>query len=293
MRHFGGIDDSHLDAQIVEGLIHFLDAHNELMQLFRTARDKCREIDIPKFKIRLYNAEGARGYELPTSNTLGAMVFESGITSNTDFDVIIQSKDGLAQRVNKLHPSYMSLQFPLLFVYRQSGYHTNLKLKPTDGSREAKRMIMLTYYRYQLHLWLHQYDLIFRGGRLFQQYVVGVFCAVEQNRLDFIKEKPNDIRIDYLSGLYDAISLGECDGYEAGGRIILPMSFNGGPRYMYAYYLDALAICRKLGNPQFYITFTCNVNWPEIKRFMAQYPKLTPADRADVICRIFEQRFNL
>ncbi|GKF14614.1 DNA helicase, partial [Tanacetum coccineum] len=184
----------------------------------------------------------------------------------------------------------MSLQFPLIFVYGQLGYHTDLKLKP--GSGKAKRVMMLAYYRYQLHFRLHQYGLLFRVGRLFQQYVVGVFCAVEQNRLDFIRKKHNDIRSDYLSGLYDAISRGERDGYEAGGRIILPMSFTGGPRYMYAHYLDALAICRKLGNPQFFITFTCNVNWPEIKRFMAQYPELTAADKADVVCRVFEQNIQ-
>ncbi|GJY33606.1 DNA helicase [Tanacetum coccineum] len=151
-----------------------------LLFAFRMARDKCKELDIPEFKIRLYNAEGARSYELPTSNTLGAMVFESGIADNADFDVIIQHTNGPAQRVNKLHPLYMSLQFPLLFIYGQPGY--------------------------QLHFRLQQYDLLFRGGRLFQQCVVGVFCAVEQNRLDFIRKKQNDIRSDYLSGLYDAIS---------------------------------------------------------------------------------------
>ncbi|GJU48580.1 hypothetical protein Tco_1218135 [Tanacetum coccineum] len=52
-----------------------------------------REMEIPEFKIRLYNAEGARGYELPTSNTLGVIAFDSGPTSNTEFDVIIQHKD--------------------------------------------------------------------------------------------------------------------------------------------------------------------------------------------------------
>nr|GEW16126.1 helitron helicase-like domain-containing protein [Tanacetum cinerariifolium] len=83
MRHFGGIDNISLDPEIVQGLIHFLDVHNELVQLFRTARDKCKDMDIPEFMIRLYNVERARGYELPTSNTLGAMVFDSGITSNT------------------------------------------------------------------------------------------------------------------------------------------------------------------------------------------------------------------
>ncbi|GKA99356.1 hypothetical protein Tco_0827293 [Tanacetum coccineum] len=184
MRHFGGIHNSDLDPQMVEGLIYFLDAYNELVQLFKTARDKCRELDIPEFKIRLYNGEGVRGYEFPTSNTLGEMVFESGITSNTNFDIIIQHKDGPPQRLNKFHPSYMSL---------------------------ARRITMLAYYRYQLHFCLQQYGLLFRDGRLFQQYVVGVFCAVKQNRLDFLRKKQNDIRADYLSGLYDAISRGEHD----------------------------------------------------------------------------------
>ncbi|GJT05940.1 DNA helicase [Tanacetum coccineum] len=78
-------------------------------------------------------------------------------------------------------------------------------------------------------------------------------------------------------------------GVTAGSKIILPRTSTGGPRYMYSHYLDALTICRSLGNQQFFITFTCNVKWPEIKRYMAQYPELTPADRADVICRVFEQ----
>ncbi|GKB66747.1 DNA helicase [Tanacetum coccineum] len=56
------------------------------------------------------------------------------------------------------------------------------------------------------------------------------------------------------------------------------------------HYLDALGICRSLGNPQFFITFTCNVKWPKIKRYMAQYPELTPNDRADIVCRVFDQK---
>ena len=61
---------------------------------------------------------------------------------------------------------------------------------------------------------------------------------------------------------------------------------------MYSHYLDALAICRVLGNPQFFVTFTCNVKWPEIRRYMADFPHLTTADRADVVCRVFEQKIK-
>ncbi|GJV54521.1 hypothetical protein Tco_1450262 [Tanacetum coccineum] len=101
-------------------------------------------------------------------------------------------------------------------------------LRSADGRGRERRVTMLAYYRYQLHFRLQQYDLIFRGGRLFQQYVVGVFCAVEQNRLDFIRKKQNYIRA---------------------------------------------------GKSTFFITFTCNVNSPEIKRFMAQYPELLLMER--------------
>lgn len=81
-------------------------------------------------------------------------------------------------------------------------------------------------------------------------------------------------------------------GHEMGSRIILPSSFTGGSRYMYSHYLDALAICRVLNNPQFFITFTCNANWPEIQRCMSEYPNLNASDIADVVCRVFEQNIK-
>nr|GEU62917.1 DNA helicase [Tanacetum cinerariifolium] len=80
------------------------------------------------------------------------------------------------------------------------------------------------------------------------------------------------------------------EGIAVGSKIMLPSTFNGGPWYMYSSYLDALTICRSLGNPEFFITFMCNVKWPEIKRYMAQFPKLTPTDREDIVCRVFEQK---
>ncbi|GKE08750.1 DNA helicase [Tanacetum coccineum] len=190
-------------------------------------------------QIRLYNADSARGYELPTSNTLGAIVFYSGVTGSTEFDVVIEHRGGPPMRINKLYRSYMSLQFPLLLIYGQSRFHTELKLNPADGSGKERRVTMFAYYAYQLHPQVSEYNLIFRGRRLFQQYVVGVFYCIEQNRLDFIRKKQNDIRSDYLSGLYDVISRGKRNGLEVGGRIILPMSFTGEPRYIYANYLDA------------------------------------------------------
>ncbi|XP_071714825.1 uncharacterized protein [Rutidosis leptorrhynchoides] len=115
------------------------------------------------------------------------------------------------------------------------------------------------------------YSLMLRMGRLFQQYVVTVYCSIELNRMDYIRHKQKDIRNEYLSGLYDAIDKGDQTGADVGSRTILPASFTGGPRYMYSHYLDALAIYR-------------------IARYLQPYTLLTPSDRADVVARVFHLR---
>ncbi|GKB35534.1 DNA helicase [Tanacetum coccineum] len=85
---------------------------------------------------------------------------------------------------------------------------------------------------------------------------------------------------------------GDRDGNDLGTRTVLNASFTGGPRYMYAHYLDALAICRVHGNPSFFITFTCNAKWPEIQEYMEAFPELTTADRADIVDRMLEQKVH-
>nr|GEX02504.1 DNA helicase [Tanacetum cinerariifolium] len=182
LAHFHNNHDSKLKKEIVEGLIEFLDNHNALVQLFRTARDKYMEADIPEFKLTV------------------------------------------------------------------------------------------------------------AGWQTIQQHIVTAYYAIEQNRLDYIRQKQSDIRNEYLSGIYDAIVRGDRDGSDLGLRTVLTASFTGGPRYMYAQYLDALAICRVHGSPSFFITFTCNAKWPEIEEFMKQFPQLTTADRADIVDRVFEKK---
>ena len=49
-----------------------------------------------------------------------------------------------------------------------------------------------------------------------------------------------------------------------GKRLIMPTSFVGGPRNMSQLYQDAMALIRKHGRPDLFITFTCNPKWPEL-----------------------------
>ncbi|GKD06430.1 DNA helicase [Tanacetum coccineum] len=265
LTHFGG-DNNVLRRDIVEGLIDLLDSCIMSLVLGNT------------------NSLG---------DMLGAIVYEAGPENDMDYDIMLEERSGYPKRVNKLHLSYLSLQFPLLFIYGQDGYSKDLKMINRSGSStEDKRLTMLAYYLYYLHDHANQYNYLSRTGKLFQQYVVTAYCAVEQNRINFIREHQNDIRNEYLSGIYDAINRGDNDGFDCGLRLILPQSFTGGPRYMYSHYSDAFAICCVHGNPLYFITFTCNVNWPEITNYMAQFPLLTTTDRADIVDRVFEMKIH-
>nr|GEW04594.1 DNA helicase [Tanacetum cinerariifolium] len=134
-------ENSYLRKDIVEGLIELLDTHNALVQFFRTAREKLANTHVPNFQVRLYNVVGAYEYELPTGDMLGAIVYEPGPETQMDYDIVIEERSGYPQRVNKLHSSYMALQFPLLFLYGEDGYSKDFKLVGVTRRSKTDRLI--------------------------------------------------------------------------------------------------------------------------------------------------------
>jgi hypothetical protein len=55
-------------------------------------------------------------------------------------------------------------------------------------------------------------------------------------------------------------------------------------------YQDGMAIVRKLGKADLFVTFTCNPKWPEIQK--ALLPGQTAADRPDIVARVFQLRLK-
>ena len=77
---------------------------------------------------------------------------------------------------------------------------------------------------------------------------------------------------------------------QVGKRIILGSNFVGGPRHLQQVYQDGMAIVRKSGKADLFVTFTCNPNWPEIKENLL--PGQTAAQRPDLVARVFELRLK-
>jgi hypothetical protein len=63
----------------------------------------------------------------------------------------VNSKEGGLQRINELHPSYMTLQYPLLFPYGEDGFRLVFR-KSVNGARlnTTNYVMMREYYAYRL-----------------------------------------------------------------------------------------------------------------------------------------------
>ncbi|CAI9303567.1 unnamed protein product [Lactuca saligna] len=271
-----------LSADVVDSLSHMLHTHNEYVRTFKTAKEIAQSMNLDSYGVRLFNVVPDRRYGPPAPGSLGCIVCGDDVTGAM-YDIVVYSKIGSPQRVSKLHPTYMPLQYPLLFPYGEEGWSPALNLRINSNRSLTNNM----YYSYQIHD-RHTYSLILRSRRLFHQYLVDAYTCIEQSRLDFIEHHQQQLRIEYINGVYDALSKGDTDSRVIGKRVFLPATFVGGPRYMYKHYQDALAICKVHGKPQYFITFTCNVKWPEYRRYMDDIGQRDIQNRPDIIARIFK-----
>nr|GEX46035.1 helicase [Tanacetum cinerariifolium] len=107
-----------VDQQIVGNLIQILDHYSSVAKAFRMARDWCNTHNLVKFHLRLHSERKTiRQYNTPIVFDVAALIindFGDGLPTR---DVIVNSKDTGPKRISELHPSYMELQYPLLFPY--------------------------------------------------------------------------------------------------------------------------------------------------------------------------------
>ncbi|CAN1242014.1 ATP-dependent DNA helicase PIF1 [Linum perenne] len=64
-------------------------------------------------------------------------------------------------------------------------------------------------------------------------------------------------------------------------------------RYMQQLYLDAMAVCHFHGNPDLFITFTCNAQWPELIQAFRDDVGPHSEDKPMLVARVFKMRLGL
>lgn len=240
------------------------------------------------------NAKDEVRYNLPSSGEIAAIVVGDCSKKTYTYDVLVKSTDNRLRQVSALHPSYMALQYPLLFPYGERGYHLGIKYTDFPSLLPTTRhyVTMLEYYRYRMHYRLNKPNPYTCCGRLSDSLVVDAYSTVESSRLQFIADHQPDLRTECVQGIDDAIDHGLSTGDSVGQKYVLPTSFTGGKRYIVQNSQDAMAICRVLGAPDLFVTFTCNSKWQEIYDALIYEPGQVPSDRSDMIVRVFNMKVN-
>lgn len=210
------------------------------------------------------------------------------------YDIILEERNGTLRPISELHPTYLPMQYPLLFPYGEDGYHT--KIRHSNKSKGVRNKLTIKeFLSYRIFDREGEARTILSSRKLFQQFLVDGYMMMEAHRLAFIMRNQPLLRSDNYRTLDDAIRRGELDAGDPAGnvgkRFVLPSSFVGGPRYMVNNFQDTMAICKSIGYPELFITFTCNPKWPEITHFV-ESNGLRPEDRLDVLSRVFKMKLN-
>ncbi|GKC44045.1 ATP-dependent DNA helicase PIF1-like protein [Tanacetum coccineum] len=104
------------------------------------SRNLCHSHESVNFELHLLSdRRSARKYNALTMLEVAALItndFGNGIPLR---DIMVHKKDGGPKRILELHPSYMALQYLLLFPYEEDGFHEKIRYHNNTGTRKQKR----------------------------------------------------------------------------------------------------------------------------------------------------------
>ncbi|XP_057720315.1 uncharacterized protein LOC130934798 [Arachis stenosperma] len=184
------------DKKSVAILRNMLDKYNILAKSFRYARDMYQQKNCTNIKLNLISkmTTDGRTYNLPSASEVAALIIGNVEQLSKDRDIIIESQSRKLQRIDVFHPSYLALQYLLLFLYGEDIFHLGIATSDSIS------------------------------------FLVDVYTVVESERLKFFRCIQPQLRVDKYKCLYESLINGDVDVARLGKRIILPSTFTGGPR---------------------------------------------------------------
>ncbi|WVZ52016.1 hypothetical protein U9M48_003111 [Paspalum notatum var. saurae] len=227
-------------------------------------------------------------YNTPITSEVAA-VWVEGSERRGQFSksVMLHGKGRSSHGIRLYHGCYDALSYPLFFPRGELGWHANItKADKTMAEVQAYRathrkrdqndddepdspshlcVSVRDYYCYKFQIRPGIFNPILHGKRLFQQFAVDTYIKIESSRLDYIRNNQEWLRADLYQGLVDSLHAGEARADHVRKRTVLATSFIGGPRDLRRRFMDAMALVRKYGKPDIFLTMTCNPNWDEIK----------------------------
>ncbi|KAL4276287.1 hypothetical protein AHAS_Ahas20G0192100 [Arachis hypogaea] len=125
------------DREIVAILRNMLDKYNSLAKSFYYTRDRYQQKNCTNIKLKLISKRTTDGrtYNLPSASEVAALIVGDVEQLSKDRDIIIESQSRNLQRIDIFHPSYLALQYPLLFLYGEDGFRLGIATSDSISTR--------------------------------------------------------------------------------------------------------------------------------------------------------------
>ena len=279
-----------LDWQTLFSLQELLHSKNHLIRSFKSAIEEAKNIDDVRLILRADKipiGENAGRYNLPQNNDVGVLLVGENAQSR---DIIIKKRSSEFIRINETHPSYDSLQYPLILWNGQDGYH--LGYQSTTGVGRCKgRVSPREFYAYLMMMKKGKINYLLKYKRLTNQYWVDQYAKIEQQRLNYYRFNQTQIRAESYKVFQDAMMNDpQKDPKNIGQAYILPKEFVGGPRYMQGKHLDGMTYVYEYGSADLFLTMTTNPKWEEILEALDEGEEAH--DRHDIVARVFHAKLK-
>ena len=280
--------------KILITLQSYLKEHYPYIDAFKTCLDIMKEEDKEQSysvvlkadkKITDANRIHSRNSNLPMCSEVAILVPIGQKINN--LDVRLFTKSGEIRRIPLQNCHYDTLMYPLLHLHGEIGWnHDMTKLTP------------LKHYKYALQLreepWVGNqppevrqniFNPKLQTGKLSQIYALDIDNKIQTINLQYIKSPAAQKK--FMSNTYQGLvdELSGVDTEERSGKVFLPSSVRGSPRYYDKCYQETLAIGAEYGTPDIFLTFTANPSWIEITEFSDNGNNKD--QRADIIARVF------
>jgi len=280
--------NSNLDEHILRSIDNIMRTNNIFAQSYRMMHEEIQtqmteNHNIPELQLGFLTKKGIdRGrYNIQRVNEVAAVFSTTANGEIPETYVTIYNKNNRTlQQVSTMDPNVEPWIYPLYYPYGNQGWCNNLRR--IDNNKQISRT---AYVKYRIAI-RDDFNIFLMGRRLFQQWLVDSYVKIEKDRINFCKQNQKQLRAETYQGLIDYLAnAANNNDAHIGKMIILPSTFVGSPRNMLQHYQDAMAIVRKYGKPDIFITMTCNPNWREIKENLL--PNQQPSDRPDICARVF------
>ncbi|XP_074277650.1 uncharacterized protein LOC141601280 [Silene latifolia] len=202
-----------LDKNILSGLKNMLDETNPLAKTFRMAQQRIKEDKNISVSIRILGHRDSKAikntvYNSLTASEVAALIVGDLGGASAGRDIIVDHKEKGLKRINELHPSFMALQYPLLFPYGEDRNLVDIDKGNYVGATVGTRTILpATFTGCARYMQQNYQDEMakcrwFGNPHLFITFTANPKWPEVESMLKYIKGQKAEVRADIVARVF-------------------------------------------------------------------------------------------